>query len=196
MKYDLSEITAVIRDRRTIYPEQFSDRKVHTDMIREMLTNATWAPTHGKTQPWRFKVYSGEGREKLKEITEAQYRRAMTGDGFNPGKLSRTLNRIDRSSVVILLVMCRTPETKIPEVEEIAAVAAAAQNLLITAAAYGLGAFWSSPKYFYDPEANAAFGLKKEDLIQGMIYVGYPAGDWPRSHRKPLEYVTEWIDEK
>lgn len=194
MKYDLSEISGVIRNRRTIYPEQYTDRVVHLEMVREMITNATWAPTHGKTQPWRFKVFSGEGREVLIKNVDTLYRQFNTGDAFNANKLERGLNRIRKSSVVVLLVMQRTEETKIPEMEEVEAVAAASQNFLLTAAAYGLGAFWSSPKYLYTPEANSAFGLKPEDIIQGLIYLGYPEGEWPRSHRKPLEYVTEWID--
>lgn len=194
MKYDLSEINAVIRDRRTIYPEQYSDRIVHEEIVRELLTNATWAPTHGKTQPWRFIVFSGEGRMKLMKIVETQYRNTTSPAEFNAKKLERTLARIEKSSVLILLIMCRTPETKIPEVEEIEAVACAGQNILLTAAAYGLGAFWSSPKYLYTPEANEVFNLKPDDLIQGMIYLGYPNIDWPKSHRRPIEYVTEWVN--
>jgi len=46
----------------------------------------------------------------------------------------------------------------------------------------------------YTEEANASFGLEKEDKILGVFYFGYPSGDWPKSHRKPLEFVTEWID--
>ncbi len=194
MKYDLSEINAVIRDRRTIYPEQYSDRVVHEEIVRELLTNATWAPTHGKTQPWKFIVFSGDGRKKLMKIVEDQYRNSTSPADFNEKKLERTRSRIEKSSVLILLVMNRTLDSKIPEIEEIEAVACAAQNILLTATAHGLGAFWSSPKYFYSPEANAAFDLKPEDLIQGIIYLGYPNRDWPKSHRKPIEYITDWVN--
>ena len=57
MLFNLSEINELIRSRRTIYPEQFSDRKVHIEQIEVLLNNAQWAPTHGNTQPWRFKVF-------------------------------------------------------------------------------------------------------------------------------------------
>lgn len=194
MKYDLSEISALIRDRRTIYPEEYSDRVVHLEMVREMLTNASWAPTHGKTQPWRFKVYSGDGRCNLMKICEKLYRTSLPPKDFKPGKLARTLGRIERTSVLILNYTARTPDTKIPKIEEIEAVAAASQNILLTAAAYGLGAYWSSPKYLYTAEANEAFGLKPDDFIQGLIYLGYPKGEWPKSHRKPIEYISEWIN--
>ncbi len=54
MRYNLSEITELIRNRRTIYPEQYTERVVQRDMLETILTNGLWAPTHGKTQPWRF----------------------------------------------------------------------------------------------------------------------------------------------
>ena len=66
MKYNLSEITDLIRNRRTIYPEQFSDRKVHKEQIELILRNSQWAPTHGNTQPWRFVVFTEEGATPLK----------------------------------------------------------------------------------------------------------------------------------
>jgi hypothetical protein len=25
-----------------------------------------------------------------------------------------------------------------------------------------------------------------------MIYLGYPEIEWPKSHRKPIEYLTTW----
>lgn len=194
MKYDLSEINGLIKDRRTIYPEEYTDRVVQKEMVHQIISNATWAPTHGKTQPWRFKVYSGEGRLKLLDIVRKLYTDCTPSEDFNKHKLARLERRIEKTSVLILLIMCRTENTKIPKIEEIEAVACAGQNMLLTAAAYGLGGYWSSPKYLYTPEANAAFGLKEDDFIQGLIYLGYPSVDWPKSHRKPVEYVTDWID--
>ena len=57
MKYNLSEITDLIKNRRTIYPEQYSDRKIHKEQIEVLLNNAIWAPSHGLTQPLAFKVF-------------------------------------------------------------------------------------------------------------------------------------------
>ncbi len=194
MKYDLSEITEVIRNRRTIFPEQFTEREVQRDMIQHILVNATWAPTHGKTQPWRFKVYTGEGRQELIATAERLFIAANGAEAINDSKLTRLRTRIGRTSALIALAMERTNELPIPEIEEIEAVACAAQNMLLTATAYGLGTFWSSPKFLYLPEAAEAFGYGENDKMLGIVYLGYPDGEWPKSHRKPLEYVTTWVD--
>jgi nitroreductase len=91
--------------------------------------------------------------------------------------------------------MARDKDEKIPEIEEIEAVACSVQNMLLTCTAYGLGGYWSSPKMVYDKSMNEFLGLGEKDRCLGIFYMGYPEGDWPKSHRTPLEYVTEWIDQ-
>jgi nitroreductase len=193
MKYDLSEISDVIQDRRTIHPENFSDRVVQPDMVRQILTNAIWAPTHKKTQPWRFKVYSGDGREVLLSKLKEMYH-GYLGEEASPAKWTKMETRVRSTSVIIAMVMVRTEDVRLPEIEEVEAVSCAAQNMMLTATAYGLGSFWSSPTFLYHDNAAVDFGYKSKDKILGLMYLGYPKGDWPKSHRKPLEYVTEWVN--
>jgi nitroreductase len=195
MKYDLSEITAVIRDRRTIFPEEYTKRIVHKEIIENILTNAIWAPNHGKTQPWRFKVFSGNSLKRLGEFQAQLYRENTTTETFSEAKYTKTLNRPLLSSVVIAICMERTLETKILEIEEVIAVACAVQNMHLTCTAYGLGAFWNSGGGTYNNKTKTFLGLKENDKVLGFFYMGYTENSWPKSHRKPLEYVTEWINE-
>ena len=37
MKYNLSEITELIKNRRTIYPKFYSSRKVHKEIIEHLI---------------------------------------------------------------------------------------------------------------------------------------------------------------
>ena len=190
----VSEINTIIRDRRTVYPEQYSDREVPKEIIEQILTNATWAPTHGKTQPWRFKVYSGEGRNILWEKVRELYEECTPEEDYSKHKLARIEKRIQSTSVLVLLIMRRTEDTKIPLYEEMGAVAAAAQNMLLTSSANGVGSFWSSPKFLYTPQANQSFDLKEDDIIQGLLYFGYTDTDLPKSQRRSIDEVTEWFD--
>ena len=68
MKYSVSDLSDLIRDRRTIYPKDYTAREVHRDIIERVVQNAIWAPNHGMTQPWRFSVFTGEGRKRLSTI--------------------------------------------------------------------------------------------------------------------------------
>lgn len=192
MKYNLSEITDIIKNRRTIYPKFFSSRKVHKEIIEHLLNNATWAPTHGNTQPWKFQVYMGDSREKLSKNLGELYQLLTPKELYNEGKFKKISSRPFLSSVAIVVSMKRGDNEKIPEIEEVEAVACAIQNMCLTATAYGLGSFWSSPKIIYTPEMNKFLKLNPEDKCLGVLYVGYPSIDWPKGQRKPIEYLTEW----
>jgi nitroreductase len=196
MKYNLSEITDLIRNRRTIFPEHFSTRKIHKEQIDLIINNALWAPTHGNTQPWRFHVFTEGGLQKLSDFLGKTYLELTPEDKQNPMKLAKMVARPLRSSVVIAVSMVRDPEGKIEELEEIEAVACAIQNMYLTATAYGLGAFWASPKLIYHQKMNDFLGLKAKDKCLALFYIGYPEGEWPKAHRKPMEYVTKWISEE
>tara|TARA_B110000285_G_C15116779_1_gene614584 strand:+ start:1978 stop:2565 length:588 start_codon:yes stop_codon:yes gene_type:complete len=193
MRFNLSEVTELIKERRTIFPEQFSDRKVHREQVELIINNAQWAPTHGNTQPWRFKVFMEEGREKLSDFLAKTYLEITPKEAQKDKTLAKLIKRPTQASVVIAVSMKRQEEEKIMEIEEIEAVACAIQNMYLTATAYGLGSFWSTPKLIYTPEMNEFLDLGEKDKCLALFYIGYPAIEWPKSHRKPLEYTTEWI---
>jgi len=194
MRFNLSEITELIKSRRTIYPEQFSDRKVHKEQIDLILNNAQWAPTHGNTQPWRFKVFMEEGRQVLSDFLAETYLKLTPPEAQNDLKLAKMMKRPMQASAVIAVCMERQPTEKILEIEEIEAVACAIQNMHLTCTAYGLGGFWATPKLIYSQEMNEFLKIGAKDKCLGLFYIGYPAIDWPDAHRKPLEYTTEWIN--
>jgi nitroreductase len=193
MKYNLSEITDIIRNRRTIYPEDYTDRKVQREIVEKLLNNAIWAPTHGMTQPWRFKVFMDDAIARLATTMQHLYRETTAPEKFKPAKAERLYNRVLKTSVIIAVCMERQEEEKIPEIEEVEAVACAVQNMHLTCTAYGLGAYWSSGGATYTNEMKEFLGLKNKDRCLGFFFVGYPSGVWPSGHRKPVEYVTEWI---
>ena len=136
MKYNLSEITELIKNRRTIYPKFYSSRKVHKEIIEHLIRNATWAPTHGNTQPWRFKVYREKSRGELSEKLGELYKKLTPENLYKEEKLNKITARPFLSSVAIVVCMEIGKNEKIPEIEEVEAVACAVQNMCLTATAY------------------------------------------------------------
>lgn len=193
MRFNLSEINDLIRSRRTIYPEQFSERKVHREQIEVILNNAQWAPTHGNTQPWRFRVFMEDGRQTLSDFLAKTYLELTPSDQQNDMKLAKMITRPLKASVVVAVCMKRQDEEKILELEEIEAVACAIQNMHLSCTAYGLGGFWATPKLIYHQKMNEFLEIGEKDKCIGLFYIGYPAIEWPTAHRKPLEYTTKWI---
>lgn len=192
MRYNLSEITEIIRDRRTIYPEQFSSRKIHNEQIELLLNNAIWAPTHGLTQPWRFIVMQEHALTELSETLGNTYLNEIPKENQNDAKLAKLIRRPKQASAVIALILHREQGTKISEQDDFAAVACAVQNMHLTATAQGIGAFWSTPGIMKSDSITTFLKLSSNQRCVGLFYLGYPDIEWPKGQRKPIEYVTEW----
>ncbi|MBL8009130.1 MAG: nitroreductase [Flavobacteriales bacterium] len=192
MRHSVSDLTAVIRDRRTIQPKDMSDRVVQRDMVELVLSNGTWAPNHGMTQPWRFIVFSGDARQRLSAFMGEEYTRITPPEKFMPRKHENAVQRPLQASVVVALGLARDPRGKISELEEQLAVACAVQNMHLTCTAYGLGGFWGTGAVVTGDGMRRFLGLADGDRCMGLFYIGYPAVDWPKGYRKPLPDVMSW----
>ena len=190
----MQEISEIIRKRRSIYPSSYSDRKIDDSLINEMLENANWAPTHKLTEPWRFVVFTGEGLKALAEKQSALYKEVTEANGtFNEVKYEKLATKPMQASHVIAILMKRDEKESIPVEEEIASVAAAVQNMYLTAAAYGIGCYWGSGGITWFEEAKPLFSLEPQDKLLGFFYLGYPDSSWPEGKRNPIEEKVQWI---
>jgi len=195
MKYSLSEINELIRNRRSIYPKQFSDREVHREQIQVMIENARWAPSHKMTEPWRFVVFMAEAKDQFGKFHAELYKQE-SGEAFTQMKYDKLRSNADLSSAVIAIVMKRDEKESVPENEELAAVACAVQNMHLTATAFGLGGYWGSGGMTYNPKMRDYLGFGEKDKVLGFFYLGYPKIEWPRKPvRKEVREITDWRTE-
>src|SRR5207244_3779397 len=108
------------------------------------------APNHRLTEPWRFVVFAGDARLELGEAM-ARVQAANSDTLPTPGDLERTRAKPLRAPVVIAVAVEPSPGPRVVEMEEVAAGAAAVQNMLLAAHALGLGAIWRTGDAAYDP---------------------------------------------
>lgn len=193
IEFDANALSEIVRARRTVKPAHFSDREVPREIIEELLENANWAPNHGRTEPWRFKVYAGEARKTLSEFLPRLYQETTPADLFVESKLEGLRTNPLKAPYVIAILMKRQKAGKIPEIEEVEAVACAVQNMQLTARAHGLGAFWSTGNQTYSKMADDFFGIEAPDKFLGLLYVGYPESEFPVKKRRPIEDKVEWV---
>jgi nitroreductase len=193
MEYNIEQINTLIRNRRSVFPKQFdSSRKVPDEIIKEILTNATWAPTHGLTEPWYFVVFTGKGLEKFADYQSQKYKEEA-GEKFKESKYQNLQVNPLLASHVIAICMKRDPLKKIPEVEEIAAVACAVENIYLSVTAYGLGGYWTTGSITYMESGKTLFDLGADDRLLGFFYIGYVAVPSVPSKRKSIEEKVKWI---
>ncbi|MCB0639679.1 MAG: nitroreductase, partial [Lewinella sp.] len=149
-----SETTALLRARRSVFPSMYTDEPVAEHIIREMLENANWAPNHKQTEPWRFKVFRGEALQRLGAFLGERYEATTPPERFSGIKQRKLSTNPAKAGALIAIILHRDPEARLPEWEEIAAVAAAVQNMWLTATAHGLGGYWSSPNTITEHAAD------------------------------------------
>jgi hypothetical protein len=98
-------------------------------------------------------------------------------------------------SCYIAIIMQRHPD-KVPEWEELAAVASGVQNLQLMAASLGVAGYWSSwQAVARDAPAMAEFmGMNGDSRLLGVYVCGMPeAGVGARSGtRQPWQSKVEW----
>ena len=190
---DIASLNDLIQvKRRTVKPHQFNDKEIDKAIIENILENANWAPTHGITQPWAFTVIQGNARQELADFLSSLYKELTPEGEFLEGKYEKLRVNPIKAPCIISLSMKRGKNVKIPELEEIEAAAIAAQNMMLTAAAYGLGSFFSTPKIIYKEEAKSFLSLGEDDLWLGLLYFGYTDKQIPQARRRPIEEFVEW----
>jgi nitroreductase len=196
MNFNPEWLDEVIANRRSLYQQQYSGAQVNDAIVLQMLRNANWAPTHKLTEPWRFVVFTGPGLVKLAQYQAEVYKNVTTADNtFKEDRYQNLLTKPMQSSHIIAVGMRRDPKKSVPEIEEIGAVFCAIQNMYLTAAAYGIGAYLSTGGITYFEESKSFFGLGKDDRIVGFFNIGIPKIENPKGSRKPVEDKVKWIGE-
>lgn len=177
------------RTRRTIKPHQMDGaRAVDEGLLREILEDAHWAPTHGLTQPWRFNVFTGPARSRLGDELGRLYDRLTPAQERRPEKRAKLTAYVLEAPVVIAVSAHVDPSGRISELDEMAATSCAVQNLMLSAHQRGLGSYWSTPPVACAPEFAAWLGQDASHRCMGIVYLGYArAGVAPVSSRVPLD---------
>lgn len=195
MQFDINEVNRLIKERRSIFPVHYSGEDIPRFVIDKMLENANWAPTHRFTEPWRFTVFTGEGIKKLARFQAELYKQTSQVQGdFDSKKYDKLLNKPLLCSYIIAIGMKRDASGAVPEIEEIASVAMAVQNMYLTATAYGVGCYWGSGGVTYMEKAKPFFNLEPADKLLGFVYAGIPKPGWPKSTRKPYHHKVTWVE--
>ena len=191
MNDKLEVLNQIIRQHRSVFPKFYTDRAIPDSVILEMLENANWAPTHKRTEPWRFKVIKGPGLIKLSTFLGENYKRNTQPDTFIPKKYEKIRKKPLQSAAVIAICMQRDPDHRVPEWEEIAAVSCAVQNLWLTAWAHGIGGYWSTPGAMKN--MNEFLNLSTGEKCLGLFYLGYFDQKEMKGNRVPIQDKVKWI---
>lgn len=189
------DVFEAIQNRRSI--GKVKPDPIDKKLIEKLLEAATWAPNHYRTEPWRFIVFTGEGRNVLGQAYADVAKEVAPGMDETEGEefLQKHITKAFRAPVVIAVVATPSDQPKVVELEEYGAVYMAIQNMLLAAHALGLGAICRTGAPVYHPKMKKRLGLNEREMLLGLIYVGYPEVQPPTPSRIPFTEKTTWIEQ-
>ncbi len=179
----------LIRKRRSVFPDQYNGKPIARETIEKILETANWAPTHKKTEPWRFKVMTGESREKLGVFLSNKY--VATEDRPKKIKIRKLMENPRKAAAIIAICMQRDPKESLPVWEEVAATAMAVQNMWLACTELGIGCYWSSPGLIRYMDEFLPMDPGEECL--GFFYMGHYDGNLEEGERGPLSEKVAWL---
>jgi nitroreductase len=178
-------LNSIIRNRKSIYPNDYTGDEIPDNLIREILLNANHAPTHRMTQPWFFKVYKNESKQKLIDIVSK-----IDESKISKIKLDKFIQKINDSNTVISIFLNRDKKERLPEWEEIAAVSMAVQNMWLTCYVNNIGSYWSTPGFIH--EYGNLIKLDNNQSSLGFFFMGvYNHKESPKL-RDDINTKVEW----
>ncbi|QNT70229.1 nitroreductase family protein [Defluviicoccus vanus] len=168
---DSSELLALINRRRSVAPKRLRPPGPTPTELAAMIDAALSAPDHGGLRPWRIIQVADSGRQRLAAaFVEAKRRR--TPD-VPQAILARERDKALHAPT--LLVVCARPRgdrADIPAYEQLIAVGAAVQNLLLAAHVLGYGASLLSGEKARDPLVRACLGVALDEILVGFLSIG------------------------
>lgn len=199
------ETHALIRQRRSIFPKDFTGEKVSDQEIEMLLEAANWAPTHHRIEPWRFVVLASKDAQ-LKAVRLAL---KISEDTLEEGKeldkrRMKTQMMIDKKLPNVshmIVIGCRHAPNKAgkmaAEWEDAASTACAVQNLHLQATAMSIAGYWSSwpaDDIRASAEFKALLGWGESDRCMGAFFLGRSdSADSYRAARGAIADKVTWL---
>jgi nitroreductase len=165
---------------------------VPKETIQKLLQAAVQAPNHYRVRPWRFVVLTGKSRQALGEVL-AQALKKQNPELPDAGMQIERAKPL-RAPVLIAVGVDKPDDSRVLETENICAVAAAVENLLLAAHAEGLGAMWRTGSAARDPEVKKFLGFKPDQELISFVYIGYLDATQPAEERPSFVDRTVWMD--
>jgi nitroreductase len=155
-----------IRQRCSV--RQFRREPVAREVLEQLVDCGRLAPTAMAKEPWEFVV-----------VTSEETRRNIAG--------ATDYGKFIADAPACIAVFCR--DTKYYLEDGCAAV----QNILVAAAALGLGACWvAGDKKSYAGEVRRVLRAPEDCNLVALLPIGYPAEEMVPRKKRPLGDVLHW----
>lgn len=183
-----NEILKAIQQRRTVSQGSFTDEPISKADITLILEAANAAPTHKRTQPWRFVVFQENGLQRLGNELSRIYKEVTPAEKYSEVAEQNMAKKATMSNVAIAIVVNYTGD--LPEWEELAATACAVQNMWLAAHSLNVGGYWASPGLIN--HLGTFLGLQANQKCIGLFYMGHHNSEQRDPVRSSIDEKVRW----
>jgi nitroreductase len=194
------DVREVMRTARAI--RRFTDQPVDDDVLARCLEAATWAPSGGNQQPWRFVVLRSpesraaiaEGARQALAVIQDVYGMARPdpGDGSPRARAAAAVFELhDRAaSVPVAVLLTMKPQPATPPLLQGGSIFPAMQNFLLAARDEGLGAVVTGWAVTGEAALRQAVGIPDDFELAALVVAGWPRGRHGPVRRRPVTEVA------
>jgi len=178
---ELRDFAEVLHGRRTI--NLFLQTPVPSELVRDAIEAAIWAPNHHVSEPWRFYMLGDETKQRCLDLCHEM----VTA---NKGEKVADFKKESWSEKPgWVVVTCQRSDDELLQREDYGACCAAVQNFMLYLWKAGVGSKWTSGDITRDDRFLDIIGIDGDKaFVVGMIWFGYPKVT-PSQSRKVLADV-------
>ncbi|MDY0906510.1 nitroreductase [Pedobacter sp. CFBP9032] len=192
---DSGVVTHYIQKRQSIYADQYLGGTIPEAELLEILTNATRAPTHKMTEPWRFVVLTDSQLLKYGRYMSSYYEHLYQDIPDAEKKLAKYSYLKDyplKAACMVAIIFIKSRKINIPEWEELAAISCAVQNMAISATSFNIASYWATGGSAIDYVKT--LGLAENEQSLGLFFMGYTdLSSMPvKKKRTPIDQKVTW----
>ncbi|UNU73191.1 nitroreductase [Moraxella nasovis] len=135
---------------------------------------ATVAPDHKQLQPYHFTVLTDVKLEEFGRVLlqAGEQRAKRLGEGLTKAARQKFINMPNRAPMIIAVTSCYRTHDKVPKFEQILAIGASIQNLLLAFTSMGYQSIWRTGDLCNESAVKHYFGVDDDNIVCGFIYVG------------------------
>lgn len=174
-------INDVIKNR--VSTTKFTSEWVNPEKLIDLLDVAVYAPNHKMRQPWRFIILEGIGKEKLIKTYLEYFKESEREEKRD--LISKVMN-----APAVVAVIMKKNSIFADELEDMQACAALIQNFLLLLEDQKMGSFWKTPKYIESDKFKDALSVQWDEIVLGLVMVGYPQIKIEPKPRKSARSLT------
>ena len=193
-----------VEARRSV--RKYKPDPVSRELVMKVLHAANNAPSAVNLQQWEFIVASGEriarlgesyGRamENVGRVIESAYSKPGNKD-LPPREELLNFARVYGGAPLVIAVLTDAADDPAFRKAHLESASAAMENLVLAAAALGLGTCWMTGPLRDETHLRAILGVPDSKEIVAITPLGYPASVPPRKPRKDpdLSRKVTWLD--